>query len=200
MATTSSNYPPNRCSCAGLIKRAVLLFFFCCGSLFLSFPSVAQAPTAQYKLEAVFLFNFAQFVEWPSSAFPSADAPFTIGVLGKDPFGTALDETVAGEAIKGRKIQVERYRDVKEIKNCQILFISASEEAHFERIFTALKSKPILTAGDGENFARKGGIVRFVTAQPKIRLRINVDALAEAKLTASSKLLRLAEVVHTDLK
>ncbi len=161
----------------------------------------AEAPSAaQYKLEAVFLFNFAQFVEWPSTVFPDAKASFKIGVLGKDPFGSTLDETVQGESIKGRSLKVERYRDVKEVKDCQILFISSSEEGRIEQILKALKGKPVLTVGDSENFAQRGGIIRFLTAQPKIRLRINIDALTESRLTASSKLLRLAEVVHTEKK
>ena len=32
-----------------------------------------SAPTPEYRLKAVFLFNFAQFVEWPASAFPEPD-------------------------------------------------------------------------------------------------------------------------------
>ena len=51
----------------------------------------------EYQIKAAFLFNFAQFVEWPPTAFTNADAPFCIGVLGDDPFGAALDETVQGE-------------------------------------------------------------------------------------------------------
>src|SRR2546430_3260611 len=46
----------------------------------------AAAPVSEYQLKAVFLFNFAQFVEWPPAALPGDSAPFVIGVLGKDPF------------------------------------------------------------------------------------------------------------------
>src|SRR4051812_12970096 len=46
------------------------------------------APSAAYQLKAVFLFNFAQFVEWPAGAFRAANSPLIIGVLGENPFGT----------------------------------------------------------------------------------------------------------------
>ncbi|TLY91327.1 MAG: YfiR family protein [Gammaproteobacteria bacterium] len=49
----------------------------------------AAQPVSEYQLKAVFLFNFAQFVEWPPAALPRESAPFVIGVLGKDPFGAA---------------------------------------------------------------------------------------------------------------
>ena len=33
------------------------------------------APAQEYQLKAVFLFNFAQFVEWPPQAFPDRQVP-----------------------------------------------------------------------------------------------------------------------------
>src|SRR2546429_1250447 len=57
----------------------------------------AAAPVSEYQLKAVFLFNFAQFVEWPPAALPGDSAPFVIGVLGKDPFGADLDDIVRSE-------------------------------------------------------------------------------------------------------
>ena len=50
--------------------------------------------SAENQLKAVFLFNFAQFVEWPPSAFHEPADPIVIGVLGDDPFGPYLDGLV----------------------------------------------------------------------------------------------------------
>ncbi|MCI4348028.1 MAG: YfiR family protein, partial [Thermoplasmata archaeon] len=71
--------------------------------------------TREYDLKAAFLFNFAQFVEWPPGAFPEASSPFVMCILGDDPFGKSLDEIVAHEAIRNRRIVVRRHRDVQEI-------------------------------------------------------------------------------------
>ena len=49
----------------------------------------------EYKIKAVFLYNFAKFVEWPPNVFPDANTPFVIGVLGQDPFGSYLEDTVS---------------------------------------------------------------------------------------------------------
>jgi len=154
------------------------------------------APTKEFQVKAVFLFNFTQFVEWPTNAFPEAQAPMVIGVLGEDPFGPFLDETVRGETVNGHPLVIQRYHDVGEIKQCHILFISRSESNRLEEILTSLKGRNILTVADFDGFARQGGIVRFITDK-KIHLRINLDAAKAANLTISSKLLRPAEIVES---
>jgi hypothetical protein len=164
--------------------------------LFLAGPE-ASAQTAisrEYELKAVFLFNFAQFVNWPPEAAASPQAPLIIGVLGDDPFDGYLDDTVRGEKLNNRPFVVQRYRRVEDIDGCQVLFISRTSPSELGRIMAALRGRSILTVGDTEGFAEDGGIIRFVTENNRIRFRINVDAAQAAHLVISSKLLRLAEV------
>src|SRR5206468_3039792 len=104
----------------------------------------AQAVRAsEYDVKAVFLFNFAQFVEWPAEAFPEADTPLVIGVLGDDPFGRVLDQTVGDERLGGRRFQIRRYHSVDEIKTCHILFVSRPEGDRPQSILAGLKNRPI---------------------------------------------------------
>jgi hypothetical protein len=46
---------------------------------------------------------------------------------------------------------------------------------------------------DAEEFARLGGMIRFVNENKKVRLQINLEAARAAELTISSKLLRPAD-------
>jgi hypothetical protein len=155
------------------------------------------SPTSEYELKAVFLFNFAQFVEWPATAFPEPQAPLVIGVLGEDPFGPYLDATVQGEAVNEHPLVVHRFHRVEDITTCHILFVSRPEQGRVEKILAALKGRGILTVGDIEGFAGRGGMISFVTDHNRIRLRINLDAARADDLTISSKLLRPAEIVST---
>lgn len=157
----------------------------------------APEPAREYQIKAVFLFNFAQFVDWPPAAFPEPQTPLVIGVLGEDPFGASLDETVRGEKVGNRPLVVQRYREPQEIKTCHVLFISQSEAGRLEQILASLKGRNLLTVGDAGEFSQRGGMIRFVTENNKIRLRINVEAAKAAALTISSKLLRPAEIVVT---
>lgn len=153
------------------------------------------ARASEYQVKAVFLFNFAQFVDWPAEASADSDTTLVIGVLGDDPFGGVLDQTVRDERLNGRPFQVRRYQSVDEIKICHILFISRSEAGRPEGILAGLKHRPILTVSDAEGFAERGGMIRFVTDRSRIRLQINPEAAEAAHLTISSKLLRVAEII-----
>lgn len=157
---------------------------------------IGAQPAREYQVKAVFLFNFAQFVEWPPQAFPDDGAPLVIGVLGEDPFGPALDEAVQGESIGGRSIIIRRYRHLSEVEHCHILFISRSETARVDPIVARLASRSILTVSDAEGSAHRGVMIRFFTENKRIRLRINLESARAAGLVISSKLLRPAEIVN----
>jgi len=167
---------------AGLLTSVLILF------------SAQTHIAREYQIKAVFLFNFAQFVEWPGTAFAQTNS-IVIGVLGEDPFGAYLDEAVRGEEINGHPLVVQRYRQVKDVKTCHILFINATEAHQLKQVLTALKSKNVLTVSDADNFTKQGGMIRFVTEDRKTRIRINLEAAKEADLSISSKLLRLADIV-----
>jgi YfiR/HmsC-like len=155
----------------------------------------AAAPVSEYQVKAVFLFNFAQFVEWPTSAFPRPNAPFVIGVLGQDPFGVNLDEVVRGETVNKRPLAVARFHDISEVHDCQILFIPSAELAHLDQILTALKGRSVLTVTDANDPSQRGVMIALVTQDSRIRLRIDLQAARAGNLTISSKLLRPAEIV-----
>jgi hypothetical protein len=193
LLAASAEAPPNH----SVRKRLDQLFLICAFLLCSAIKSDAQTNTSpEYQLKAVFLFNFAQFVDWPPKAFPDPQAALVIGVLGDDPFGSYLDETVRGEKVNNRPLLVQRYRRVAEIRTCQVLFISPSETDRLEQILTGLKGRNILTVGDSEDFALRGGMIQLVTEKNKIRMRINLEAVKSASLTISSKLLRVAETTR----
>ncbi len=166
-------------------------------ALLLVSPAIAQPEaTREYQIKAVFLFNFAQFVDWPPAAFSDPQAPLIIGVLGDDPFGSFLDQTVRGEKVNARPLVVRRYRAVAEVDTCHILFICGSEAGRLENILASLKGRSVLTVGDMDGFAQRGGMIRFATENNRIRLRVNLAAAKAAQLTLSSKLLRPADIVE----
>lgn len=157
----------------------------------------AEEPT-EYQVKAVFVFNFARFVEWPVQAFTAPNEPFVIGIVGTDPFGARLDEAVRGEQVGQHPLLVRRFRNADEIGACQILYIDRSEGAQLSQILAALNRRNTLTVTDLDGAAQRGAMIQFVTESNRIRLRINVGAARAAGLTISSKLLRPAEIVSTD--
>lgn len=178
--------------CCAFVVAACLAF----GRLNAPAQSSQGDVSKAYQIKAVFLFNFSQFVNWPVKPVPDAQTPFTIGVLGDNPFGDFLDQTVHGEKVNGRDLVVQQYRRVEDVTNCEILFISQSESRHFKEDLAVLRGRNILTVGDADGFSKCGGIVRFVTEQNKIHFRIDLEEARSANLTISSQLLRLAEIIN----
>ena len=160
-----------------------------------AFAGAPSKLTQEYDLKAVFLFNFAQFVDWPAEAFANANTPITIGILGQDPFGKSLDEVVANESAHDRRLVVRRFQTPEQVDSCQILFIGASEAGRLDHIFATLAHRSVLTVGESRDFTAHSGIIAFEVAQHRLRLRINVAAATAADLTISSQLLRQAEIV-----
>jgi preprotein translocase subunit Sec61beta len=168
--------------------------------LFLFQCSLLPAPvevSKEYQLKAVCLWRLSQFVDWPTNAFENRESPLVIGVLGASPFGDALETVVRGETAHGRKLVVEYYRRVDQIKACHILFISEFEARRVRQILASLAGRSILTVSDIDNFTlTHNGMVRFLMEQNKIKLRIDPDAAAAAGLVLDARLLRMAEIVR----
>lgn len=161
-------------------------------------PSSQEPILSEYKVKAVFLFNFTQFVDWPADAFQNDDDPFVIGILGDDPFGSYLDETVKGETFSKHPLVVKRYNKPEEVGGSHILFIAETDNEKLKKIFKKINPGYMLTVGDARGFAKLGGAVEFKKEGNRVRLKINPDSASSVGLNVSSKLLRLADIVTTD--
>lgn len=170
----------------------LVLFAFCLAAF--SFPGMAELPK-EHEVKAAFLYNFAKFVTWPDNAFTSPEAPLVIAVLGKDPFGQVLENTLRAKKIGAREIHIERYASIAAIRSPHVLFVANSELATLPEIVNACRGKPILLVGDMEDFAQKGGVVNFYIETSKIRFAISIEAARKAQLQISSQLLKLAKVL-----
>lgn len=148
---------------------------------------------SEYQVKAAFLYNFAQFVDWPATAFANDRSPLVIGIFGADPFGGELDQTVRGKTHNSHPLAVKQLRSLSEATNsCHILFISPSEKKRLPEIFTSLGSASVLTVGETERFIESGGMINFILVGTKVRFQINDAAAKHAGLKISSKLLNLA--------
>ena len=156
----------------------------------------AEDRSLEYKVKAVYLYNFTKFVSWPEATLPGDTPALNICVLGKNPFGSLL-EPITHIKAQDRNITIEHIEDIHalEKKNCPILFISASEQDAVAELLQKTGQMHILTVSDIDGFARHGGIIGFVVKENKVRLEINLSAARQAGLTISAKLLEIATVI-----
>jgi hypothetical protein len=153
------------------------------------------ADLAEYQVKAAFVYNFARYVEWPPETLGGKDNPFTICIIGQDPFGTAFS-SVEGRVVSGRPLRVRRDVRSEEAVGCQIAFIADSEERRFQSDLRALGSTAVLTISDIEGFAEAGGAIGLFVADNRLQFDANFATLQRANLKASSQALRLARRVY----
>jgi hypothetical protein len=172
-------------------RTTVLLVVALVGTL----SHAAAASSLEYRVKAAFLYNFAKFIEWPPEAFSGPEAPYSICVLGQDPFREDLEAAVSDNLVQGRRLVVRRLPNVKEAPACHILFVASSERERLRAILEAVEGTPILTVGEDEDFTRLGGCLRFFLLENRVRFEINLPATDRAHLKLSAKLLSLARVL-----
>jgi hypothetical protein len=151
--------------------------------------------TDEHGVEAVYLFHFAQLVDWPPDAESSTENSIFLCTVGDDPFQGALEEAVAGKPVGNRAIRIRHLDETQDVQSCQIAFIGKAEAKHLSALLTTLHNAPVLTVGDSPNFLEAGGMIRFVLEDNKVRFDINLVAAQAARLKIGSRLLVLAQHV-----
>ncbi len=155
----------------------------------------AWASSVEYRVKAAFLYNFTKFVEWPTSK-PKPAQPFRIGILGEDVFGDEIGG-LAGKTVGDRRLRVQRFPSWEDrAAQCDILFISGSQEQQLTEIIRRLDGEPVLTVGDTDGYASRGVIINFFMENNKVRFEINPEQADRAGFKISSRLLKLAVVVN----
>jgi len=152
----------------------------------------AQPQMDEYSVKAAFLYNFTRFVEWPPEAFRSPSEPFSICVVGEDPFGHRLDDLAAGNAIGGRSITVRRVADARQAGDCHMVFVSSKADKRILSSWEAAKPHGVLTVVDSGRRTSLGMIITFIIEDGKVRFEIDSAATDRSGLHISAKLLSLA--------
>jgi hypothetical protein len=188
------------------MRRAGIFIALIFSLLTLGRDACAQKPenVSEDAVKAAYIHKFAIFVEWPAATFATAEAPIVIGVLGDDSFAVGLGGVVDGKKINGRRLKVTKLKwnkdlkESKELKDCNLLYIAATESAHGDELVQMLKGASTLTIADFPNFARHGGIINFISEDGSVRFEVNPEAAKKAELNISSQLLSIAKIVRTE--
>jgi hypothetical protein len=154
----------------------------------------------EYQVKAAFIYNFAKFIQWPSHTFENANEPIGICILGHDPFGHSLEDTVDGRSIEGHALVVRHIAGIKQVTGCQILFIGSAENRHPLPTLAEIRTPGILTIGESDASGAIGVIINFRLDGDKVRFDINLEAAGRENLKISSRLLSLAHIVEPTRK
>lgn len=146
------------------------------------------------RVEAAFLRNFARYVIWPTRAFPNEQAPWSVCLLGRDHFDSALESTLRGRTEQGRAFEIVRAARLEQLPACQIVFVDLPQATERRAALAELKKRPVLTVGNVPEFLDEGGIIRLLAGE-RIEMSINLDQARAAALTIPSKMLEVSREV-----
>ena len=149
---------------------------------------------AEGDAKAAFLFHFTTLIEWPKDAFPTEDAKVNVGVYGDEEFTKTVRTLLQDKKAHGRPFVVKRVVNAAEAKNYQILFFREAETRKMGAAYDSIKKLPILTVGESDDFLEEGGMINLYFEDKQLRFEVNPATAENAKLTVSSKLLRLAKI------
>src|SRR3972149_4547617 len=148
-----------------------------------------SAQSLEYQIKAAFLYNFIKFVDWPEEKMADSNEPIIIGIIGKDPFGSAFNP-IKDDIIKDKKVVIKRFTGLEELKKsgeenkskphpqveiirkCYLLFICNSENKSLKETINLVQDYSVLTVADTQGFLESGGIINFVMEEKKVRFEI----------------------------
>jgi hypothetical protein len=146
---------------------------------------------SEYQVKAGFLLNFLRFVEWPAPPAGQAAEPFSICIIGDDPFRDVLDRMVQDETVNGRRVVVRRLSRWQ--APCELLFVSDSVRDAFRILDQA--GSGVLTVGESSGFLKDGGMINFVVEDRRVRFDVHLTNATQGSVKISSRLLSVARTV-----
>ena len=162
--------------------------------------AVAQTPPAagfagqpiEAEVKAVFLYNFAKYVDWPSASQGSS-AAIRLCVPANPSFLAVVREAVRDEVVHGRPLSAMGLDGLDSARECDILYVGESGAPDAAAWINAVRGRQTLTVGEGRLV--DGLVIAFVRDQDRLRFDISRAAAARQKLSISSRLLGLARRV-----
>ncbi len=154
----------------------------------------AAASRGEYEVKAAFLLNFARLVKWPAGALPADDSPIVVGVLGAEPFESAMKEGQQARPAGTHPVEIRQLTSSQDVSGCHIVFVTDGQAELADAVVRAASGRNVLTVGESSNFAATGGVITFFMEDKKLRFEINTRAADSAGLEISSRLLRLAKI------
>lgn len=166
---------------------------FACGAA-ISFAQDDKSE-AEKQIRAQFVYNFANFVEWPDDAFSDAQAPIQVCLFGEVFFAPYL-YSYNGSLIGDRALTVTKADTVDEIRaGCHVLYVGDDERVRLPTFWKEIRYMYVLSIGDRQGFADNGGIVNILRTRDRVQFDVNIENALMNRLFLDSDLLALARII-----
>jgi hypothetical protein len=150
------------------------------------------APSDEVAVKAGFLYNFAQFVDWPP--FPTGKV-FEFCAVGDPSMSEYLRVHLTGKSVGGLPAAVRMPDSASAMSTCTMLYIGRGEKKNAAKFAQALEGRPILVVSEFPGLGSKGVAINFYLEEQRVRFEVNLGPVTKAGLKIRARLLNLARVV-----
>jgi hypothetical protein len=180
---------------AGLAAR--LQAGFCLLAVAMSALAATDNASAvlERRVKAALLYRFLNYVEWPESALPPANAPFTIGIVGADALAAELAEFVTGRTVQNHPLAVRTLPASEPVGNVQVMFVGQTEAAQLGVILRSAPPNALIVTESDESLAL-GSVINFLLVDGQVRFDVSLEAARRRGLRLSARLLSVAHSVQ----
>lgn len=159
--------------------------------LFLTISSLGQ-NVDEYRLKAVFIERFSRFITW-SEEKASSDT-ITFGVTGSSIAVQDLTKYYSEKKLQNRPVVILPIIKLSQISDVDILFVTDGSLWSVQEL-SDYSDKSILIIGDEPEMIEEGAVISFKLKKKKLRFVISLKNAEKRKLSISSYLLEIAEVL-----
>jgi hypothetical protein len=159
----------------------------------------AQLPAGadEAELKAAILYNFALFTEWPADTLP-ASAPLRLCVFQGNSLLTALT-SLQEKQVNGHRVSVRTLPSAPGaamLAACHLLVLDARDRDRWALLKHDLATSSVLTIADDRIIGASGAMISFGIDNRRVGFDVDLVPVRQARLSLSSKLLRLARSVQ----
>ncbi|MFB9245694.1 YfiR family protein [Massilia antarctica] len=149
-------------------------------------------PVPENAMKAAFVFNFTVFAEWPAEAL-AGGAPISLCANAGGALFASLSR-LHDKVVNGHRIAV-RHAGAP-LRTCHVLVLERIDRERWRELRRELAGTPVLTVSDDRVIGPDGAVIAMEVMDERIVFDIDMAPARAARLTLSSKLLRLARSVQ----
>jgi hypothetical protein len=150
----------------------------------------------EYQVKAAFLTKFCLYIEWPPTAFTSADSPVVLGIAGPDDLAGLLEQLTKNQLVGGRQFQIRRIADGAALDGVHLLFVARAEESRLPQLAAQTRERPLLLVAESVSGLDDGAGINFIVQDAKIRFDVGLESTVQRGLKLSAPLLKVARNVR----
>jgi hypothetical protein len=168
--------------------RSVIVAMLGC---LVTFEVHALPTVSEYDLKAAYLYNFALFTTWPAEKLAEDGSAVVFCVIAQDAQAASING-LQDKKIRDRSILVRYIVTPEDARACHVLFIGANGMESMPKMLEAVRDNATLTVTDLPDPVRKEAVISMAIENSRLTFDVNLLSARRARLSLSSKLLKLA--------